>query len=122
VPDIIIKDAPDTISAWLKNRATAHGVSEGEELLRILQNALGANVAPESGEPKSERVQASFLAMDSADNSPDWIFDRHDLRYRQPLLPPGEDFKAHLLALGKIGADIRLDWPREVSDHRPIDL
>ena len=46
-------------------------------------------------------------ATDEEDDS--WIFDRHDLRYRQPLLPAGEDFKAHLLALG----EVRLDWPRD---------
>ena len=39
------------------------------------------------------------------DEDLDWVFDRHDLRYGQPVLPRGSDFKAHLLNLGEVDLD-----------------
>lgn len=112
----------DKVVAELARRATAHRVSETEELLQILKAAFGSDVTPDAGSQKSGGAGASLPDLDGQHDVPDWLFDRHDLRYGQPLLPPGEDFKAHLLALGEIGPDIRLDRPRTFSEHRTIDL
>ena len=118
---LTVTDVPDEVVAELQRRAAAHGVSVVDEARRALEEQTArANRA------NAEGFKAHLLAennvVDDAEDCPDWIFDRHDLRYGQPLLPPGEDFKAHLLALGDIGPDIRLDWPRTASEHRTIDL
>jgi plasmid stability protein len=118
---LTVSDVPDEVAAELQRRAAAHGVSEKEELLRILEQALGTKTAVALAPKMSSDARTSWMGT-CDDNAPDWLFDRHDIRYGQALLPPGEDFKAHLLALGEIGADLRLDWPRTASEHRAIDL
>lgn len=115
VSDIIIHNAPTSITEKLKSLAAAHGISEGEELLLVLKRAL-------SSEPAQMSMPKEFPVMTEPDDLPDWYFDRGDMRYGQQHLPPGEDFKAHLLALGDCGADILLERPRDDADHRRVEF
>lgn len=117
--DIIIHNAPDEITERLKSLAAAHGITEGEELLLVLKKALDFELAPK---PKQSGAQKKFPVMSEPDDLPDWYFDRSDIRYGQEHLPPGDDFKAHLLALGDCGADIPLDRPREDANHRRVEF
>ncbi len=117
VSDIIIHNAPDGITERLKSLAAAHGISEGEELLLVLKKALGSEPAPK---PRQSSVPEEVFDMSEVDDLPGWYFDRSDMRYGQQHLRPGEDFKAHLLALGDCGADIPLDRPRDDADHRRV--
>lgn len=117
--DIIVHNAPASVTERLKSRAAAHGISEGEELLLILKQALAVEAA---AKPVPQSSGKSFPVLDLPDDGTDWIFDRHDIRYGQQLLSPGEDFKAHLLALGDCGADLPLDRPRDRAEHRRVEF
>lgn len=119
VSDIIIHNAPDAITERLKSLAAAHGISVGEELLLVLKKAFASEPPPQ---PMRASVPEEILDTSEVDDLPDWYFDRSDMRYGQQHLRPGEDFKAHLLALGDCGADIPLERPRDDADHRRVEF
>jgi hypothetical protein len=76
----------------------------------VKKSARKAVNKPEKPLPQLKQAEeASAFFKDEMD----WIFDRHDLRYGQIMQPKGQDFKAHLLALGQIGPEISLKKPRK---------
>ena len=53
------------------------------------------------------KTKASAIVSPDESDEFDWVFDRHDLRYNQPVLPPDVDFKEHLLNLGDVRCNAR---------------
>lgn len=125
---LLVRKVDEELILALKRRAAEHGVSAEEEHRRMLAQCLKPEEKAKAKEQDEVAFNREFMAhpfspqgkYDGADT--DWLFDRHDLRYRQPLLPEGQDFKAHLLALGDAGPDLDLERPRTYSNRRDIDL
>lgn len=65
-------------------------------------------------EPVAKAVLPAPKPAEAEEEDDNWLFDRHDLRHGQPLLPKDQDFKAHLMSLG----DISLDRSRALN-HKP---
>lgn len=123
---LLVRKVDDSLIAVLKRRAAKHGISTEEEHRRVLAQCLQAEMTEEQQEKAFNRSFVAHLlsteGLDESDEDPCWIFDRHDIRYGQALLPAGEDFKAHLLALGDDGADVDFERPRTYSKRRDIEL
>ena len=121
---LLVRKVDDDLILALKRRAAEHGISAEEEHRRILAQCL----RPKEKEQHESAFNRSFMAHllspedRHEEQDSDWIFDPHDPRHGQPLLPGGEDFKAHLLALGDVGADLDFKRPRAYSNRRDIDL
>lgn len=125
---LLVRKVDDDLILALKRRAVEHGISAEEEHRRLLAQCLKPKdkaKEKEHGEAALNRV-FSFRPLspegkyDVEDTDRD--FDRHAPRNLQPILTEGEDFKAHLLALGDAGPGLDLERPRTYSNRRDIDL
>ena len=130
---LTITNLSDGILRRLKQLAAAHGVSVEEEGKRVLAEKVDETalppkslLTPRSLPEESEEANRAFadflLTFPNINDEDEWIFDRHDLRYGQSLLPDGEDFKAHLLALSEFGDDLDLEGPRSFSGRHEVEL
>lgn len=121
--ELVVTEIDENLVRALEEQAKADGLSIEEEHRKILRAALRLKAAPQANE---EGLQESFvehlLNFPKMDEEYDWVFDRHDLRYGQAILPEGEDFKAHLLALGEFGDDLDIEMPRSFSGRNEIEL
>jgi antitoxin FitA len=81
MPQLLVRNVPESIAKKLKLRAAEHGVSAEEEHRRILREVLELP-------GKKPNFIEHLMSAPVLEKEDEWMFDRNDPRMKQPERPP----------------------------------